>query len=222
LYRWLTFLLFVVPHNFDLSIITCSIWIAYNGTRKGLEIVLGLFLPPNLKVVMIHHPHVFLVPIGKDQIPLSNDMVHEIKNISGMNQQKHVRNRQNNGEFLVSTYVYFCIHGDVLMWSCQLLPNHSWYGVSPLYGSHPLAHHLHQKSSNVVMSGCSSAFQSSVDCFQIWRTCWEKIDTDVPIKSWFFHGYVWGICVLLNVKNSVSSIFPLTLTIISKENIHFY
>jgi hypothetical protein len=39
----------------------------------------------------------------------------EIPNFSGMNQQKHVRNRQNNGEFLVSTYMYFRIRGDVLM-----------------------------------------------------------------------------------------------------------
>jgi hypothetical protein len=54
---------------------------------------------------MIHHPRVFSVRVGKDPMPFSNDMVHEIPNISGMNQQKHIRNRQNNGEFLVSLHV---------------------------------------------------------------------------------------------------------------------
>ncbi len=101
--------------------------------------------------------------------------------------------------------IHYCINLQTpIFFSFPIVPN----GVQQ-QGICVINRHLHQKSSDVVMSAYSSGFQSSVDLFQPWRTCWEKIDTDAPLKSWFFHGYLCRIHVLLNVKNSASlSIFP--------------
>jgi hypothetical protein len=75
---------------FDLLIIPCPVWIAFDWTQKRLSIVLGFFLPTDFQVVMVNQPRIVVICVGIHSISLSNDMVHQVPDVSTTKQMDKV------------------------------------------------------------------------------------------------------------------------------------